>query len=188
MMHKPRTNAAHEIQATPETPPELTVVEPPEDARAPLTPLDQPPAMPARRRREQVHVAPNLLDLVTQAETPAEAAELRKQRNLNAVVRAVLVVGVALSASLMLLGVGLDLVLRRDLPDVTPNLAEVVQRVLELSPSGFLALGLLILIATPILRVLGSLGTLLYWRDWRYAGIAAIVLAVMMTSILLGGE
>jgi uncharacterized membrane protein len=49
-----------------------------------------------------------------------------------------------------------------------------------------LALGLLVLIATPILRVVGSILAFLYERDWRYAGVTTVVLIVVLISLLLG--
>jgi uncharacterized membrane protein len=47
-------------------------------------------------------------------------------------------------------------------------------------------LGLLVLIATPILRVIGSTLAFLYERDWRYALITFVVLLVVTLSLLLG--
>src|SRR5262245_16949641 len=58
---------------------------------------------------------------------------------------------------LMLAGLGLDLLYRRELPAAIPDLGEVFRRAVALRPSGFLALGLLMLIATPVLRVIGSI-------------------------------
>ena len=59
-------------------------------------------------------------------------------------------------------------------------------RVVSLRPSGFLALGLLVLIATPILRVVGSILAFIYERDWRFAGITFLVLIIVMVSLVLG--
>lgn len=56
----------------------------------------------------------------------------------------------------------------------------------ELRPSGFLAAGLLVLIATPILRVAGSIFAFLHERDFLYAGITAFVLLIVLASLLLG--
>ena len=56
---------------------------------------------------------------------------------------------------------------------------------LALRPSGFLAFGLLVLIATLILRVFGSMIAFVYERDWRYAGITFVVFLIVVTSILL---
>jgi uncharacterized membrane protein len=151
------------------------------------TPLTTPSRAPSQRERAQVRVAPHVLDLVTiPAPTPLISEKAREQRDLNAVVHAVLMVGLAISTALMLLGIGLDLFLQRDLPTAVPDLGEVLARVATLRASGFLALGLLVLIATPILRVVGSIIAFLYERDWRYAGITTVVLLVLGVSLLLG--
>jgi uncharacterized membrane protein len=160
------------------------VVAQPESARTPLT---APTRAPSQRERAQVRVAPHVLDLVTiPAPTPQISEQAREQRDLNAVVHGVLMVGLAISTALMLLGIGIDLFSQRDLPTAVPDLGEVLARVAALRPSGFLALGLLVLIATPILRVLGSIVAFLYERDWRYALITTVVLLVLSVSLLVG--
>jgi uncharacterized membrane protein len=138
--------------------------------------------------QRDVHVAPNLRELVTAAPlaTPQEVQVARERRDLNEVVHGVLIIGLVISTALMLTGVGLDLFYQRDLPTAVPDIAEVIRRVLGLRPSGFLALGLLVLIATPILRVVGSIGAFLYERDWRFAAVTTLVLAVLSVSLLLG--
>jgi uncharacterized membrane protein len=162
---------------------EPVVVGQPEAARTPLT----APRAPSQRERAQVRVAPRVLDLVTiPAPTPQVTKTAREQRDLNAVVHGVLMVGLAISTALMLIGIGVDLFLQQDLPTAVPDLGEVLARVAALRPSGFLALGLLVLIATPILRVIGSIIAFLYERDWRYAGITTVVLLVLGVSLLLG--
>ena len=135
-----------------------------------------------------VHVAPNLHELVTAAPlaTPEDMQTAKERRDLNEVVHGVLIIGLVVSTALMLAGVGLALLDQRDLPTVVPDIGDVVGRVLALRPSGFLALGLLVLIATPILRVIGSIGAFLYERDWRFAGVTTLVLAVLIVSLLLG--
>jgi len=45
---------------------------------------------------------------------------------------------------------------------------------------------LLVLIATPILRVAGSIFAFLHERDFLYAGITAFVLLIVLASLLLG--
>ena len=49
-------------------------------------------------------------------------------------------------------------------------------------------LGLMLLIATPVARVLVSLVGFLLQRDRLYAAITAVVLAVLLFSLLLGGR
>lgn len=46
-------------------------------------------------------------------------------------------------------------------------------------------LGVLVLLATPVLRVLSSLIGFAAEKDWIYTGITAVVLAVLMLSIVI---
>jgi uncharacterized membrane protein len=145
-------------------------------------------AHPRRAGLRDIHVAANLHELV--AATPLVASEedllAKERRDLNEVVHGVLIVGLAVSTFLMLVGVGLALFEQRDLPTTVPDVGDVIGRVFALRPSGFVALGLLVLIATPILRVVGSIGAFLYERDWRFAAITSLVLGVLVVSLLLG--
>ena len=135
----------------------------------------------------RVHVAPDLLDLIlTPPATPKERLELEHTRDLNGVIHRVLVIGLFASTAAMLAGVVLAAVRHRALATAAPDISGVWARIEALRPSGFLALGILILIATPILRVLGSFVVFLYERDWRYAGVTLIVLLVLAASLLLG--
>ncbi|MCW5852168.1 MAG: DUF1634 domain-containing protein [Anaerolineae bacterium] len=113
-------------------------------------------------------------------------AEAEARRDLNDVVHKVLVIGLLLSTVILVFGVLLGLVEHRPLPDTTLSVGEAVSRAVGLRPSGFLNLGLLVLIVTPILRVIGSIFVFIHERDWRYAGITALVLAVMLFSLLSG--
>jgi uncharacterized membrane protein len=142
---------------------------------------------PASAQRGAVHVAPNIRELVRAAPlAPQETQAAQERRDLNQVVHGVLIIGLVASTALMLTGVGLDLFEQRELPTAVPSIGEVIGRFLALRPSGFLALGLLALIATPILRVIGSIGAFVYERDWRYAGVTTLVLVVLIISLLLG--
>jgi uncharacterized membrane protein len=163
----------------------VVVISVPSSAATPQTFTERAPT-PALR--EAVHVVPNIRELVTAAPiaTPQEVLVAKERRDLNEIVHGVLIVGLIISTVLMLAGVGLDLFSQRELPASVPDIGEVISRVLVLRPSGFLALGLLVLIATPILRVIGSLGAFLYARDWRFAGATTLVLAVLIVSLLLG--
>lgn len=135
-----------------------------------------------------VHVAANLYALVAASPLAISEKDLlaKEQRDLNEVVHRVLIVGLAISTALMLAGVALALFEQRDLPTTVPDIHDVFNRVAALRPSGFVALGLLVLIATPILRVVGSIGAFLYEHDWRFAAITSLVLGVLAVSLLLG--
>ncbi|HVO38371.1 MAG TPA: DUF1634 domain-containing protein [Spirochaetia bacterium] len=62
----------------------------------------------------------------------------------------------------------------------------VLKEALALRSEAIIQLGLLLLIAVPIVRVAVSLIAYLLERDWLYVGVTALVLAVLAFS-LLGG-
>ena len=150
--------------------------------------LKVPQAKPASPNvKAEVTVATNLSDLVTgKLETPEEAQAVERRHEINTVVHRVLIVGLMISTVLILIGLGLDLVRHRQVPTAAPTFRQVFRRTAELRPSGFLTLGLLVLIATPVMRVIGSTFAFLYERDWRYALITFVVLVVVTLSLLLG--
>jgi uncharacterized membrane protein len=53
-------------------------------------------------------------------------------------------------------------------------------------PTGFLDLGLLVLLATPAARVLALLVAFARRREWLFAGISAVVVAILALSAVLG--
>jgi uncharacterized membrane protein len=123
----------------------------------------------------------SLLGEVLAAKVPAA-----ERRDVDAVVHRLLVVGLGLSSLLMVLGLVLDVVLHRQIPATIPDLGEMLARVLAGRPSGFLSLGLLVLLATPIVRVIGSIAAFVHERDWRYALVSSLVLLVVILSVVLG--
>ncbi|WNZ48506.1 DUF1634 domain-containing protein [Leptolyngbya boryana CZ1] len=69
-------------------------------------------------------------------------------------------------------------------PAIYRSPSGVVQALLEGHRRGIIQLGLLVLIATPILRVLLSLVTFLRWRDYTYAAITFLVLSGLIYSFV----
>ncbi len=67
------------------------------------------------------------------------------------------------------------------------NLAGMVQNIRALHSEGIIQLGLLMLIATPILRVLFSLVAFALERDVVYVLVTAIVLAVLLYGLVERG-
>jgi len=115
-------------------------------------------------------------------------------RSVERVVSLVLRVGVLLSV--VLLGAGLALLLfgkgpARGMsigapPAYPRNLRDMALGVLSLDPGSILVLGSLVLIATPFTRVASSIAVFLAKRDWIYAGITALVLAILLFSVFVG--
>jgi len=115
--------------------------------------------------------------------------------------------GVLLSAAVILYGLSLAAATRdtgyapiqpHHLPDIlafhpaagpgyfptTP--ATVLRAALAGKPYAIIGLGMLLLIATPVLRVALSVVFFLAQRDWLYAGITVFVLAVLLLSLIVG--
>jgi uncharacterized membrane protein len=137
---------------------------------------------------DAVEVLPNVLQLLTAAEFGPEIPEIvRQRRRLNKVVHAMLVAGLAFSTAAMGTGLGLCLVSKAPLPSEILPLSGIAEGMKNLSPSAFLSLGLLLLIGTPVLRVLGTLIMFVLTREWRYVFLTLLVLAIISAGIMAGG-
>jgi uncharacterized membrane protein len=117
----------------------------------------------------------------------------QQMRRAELIISYVLRGGVLLSAGVILLGVILfyiryaansHSVYTQTYPH---SLGGVVQGVTHGNPLALIALGLLILLATPTLRVVISIVTFAIERDWLYTAITALVLLILLVSFLLGG-
>jgi uncharacterized membrane protein YfcA/uncharacterized membrane protein len=66
------------------------------------------------------------------------------------------------------------------------TLSQVAAGLRVWQPQAVIMLGLLLLIATPIIRVVASMVAFGFERDWKYVIITLLVLAILMLSLLLG--
>lgn len=66
------------------------------------------------------------------------------------------------------------------------TVVEIVKSMLSFRGRGFIQFGFLLLIATPVLRVLMSLLFFLRQRDWIYTVLTALVLALLLGSLFYG--
>src|SRR5258708_19516425 len=111
----------------------------------------------------------------------------------NAIIGWILQCGVILSAAVILLGLimfpfhpgGFSTARLLSFPQ---TLGEVWAGLLILRPQAVITLGLLLLIATPVVRVAVSLVAFALERDRRYVIITLAVLAILMISIFLVGN
>ena len=69
-------------------------------------------------------------------------------------------------------------------PEELRSISGIVHEALHFSGRGLIQFGLLILIATPVARVVFSLLAFLYERDWTYVVVTAMVLALLLYSLL----
>jgi uncharacterized membrane protein len=108
------------------------------------------------------------------------------------VISAVLRGGVLLSAAIIALGTTMffwqALTGRGSVGgDAIPHtLGDTLAGVAAGSPAAIVVLGLLVLLATPLLRIIVSVATFARERDWRYVAITLLVLAILLLSFALG--
>jgi uncharacterized membrane protein len=109
----------------------------------------------------------------------------------RALVSGVLIVGVVTSAVLITVGFATSLVVGwggslRGLPATTlpsSNFSAVATGLRELRPIAFAQAGLLVLIATPVIRVMASVLAFAFEGDRLYAAITVAVLAILLVSL-----
>lgn len=124
-------------------------------------------------------------------ETTAGAPEKdRRLRQAELAISHVLRGGVVISAAIILLGVVwfyLQMAITGHATLTYPHtVVEVAQQLAQGDPLALVALGLLILLLTPILRVAISIVIFALERDWLYTVITLIVLLILLVSLLLG--
>jgi uncharacterized membrane protein len=105
-------------------------------------------------------------------------------------------VGVTLSAVLVFVGGVLYLYkygavrphyrIFRGEPEVIRSIPAVVRFALAEHSRGIIQAGLLLLIATPVARVVFSVYAFARERDWLYVGVTLLVLAILLYSLVWG--
>ena len=105
---------------------------------------------------------------------------------IERMVSRILMIGIAISVTLMVIGLVLGFFNSQGMPKHVVPLADLPSLLRAFDPAAYLSLGLIVLIATPFVRVLGSIIAFAREGDRRYVIITAVVLAVMCLSVLLG--
>jgi uncharacterized membrane protein len=119
--------------------------------------------------------------VIDDRELRALAAEQRIGRLLIAL--AYVSVGVLMAGVVLLFGAGISPLAGGpglDLPALGGQLA-------RLEPAGFLWLGMLAVIATPVSRVVLAAVTYLREGDWSMVGVALAILAIIAVGVATGG-
>jgi uncharacterized membrane protein len=73
-------------------------------------------------------------------------------------------------------------------PSALRGVLPVIRGALHLESRAVIQLGLLLLIATPVARVIFSIGAFLMERDRTYAVVSLVVLGILFYSLLGGGS
>ncbi len=97
-----------------------------------------------------------------------------------------LVVGVVVGMVLLIGGFILTLAGRGGLTAISLRWLPAARAALHLRAGGFYSLGLLALILTPFIRVIGSMIAFALARDWRFVAVTGAVLVIMIVSIAVG--
>jgi len=100
----------------------------------------------------------------------------------------VIISAVVIAIGLLLMSLQPDTFAPAQFQQFPHTFAQVATGVLDLRPQAVIALGLLLLIATPVLRVAVSLVTFAVERDWRFVVITLLVLLILLFSIFFGGQ
>jgi uncharacterized membrane protein len=123
--------------------------------------------------------------------------DLRQDQRMDQIMAVLLRSGVLLAASLVFIG-GIVYLSRHDLPAINYRVFQgepqelrtvsgILREAAKFHGRGLIQLGLLILIATPVARVLFSVFAFVYEKDWTYMAITVIVLALLCYSLFGGG-
>ncbi|HEY2459990.1 MAG TPA: DUF1634 domain-containing protein [Candidatus Acidoferrum sp.] len=129
--------------------------------------------------------------------TNLQNAEIIADRRMDNVMAALLRTGVALAAAFVF-GGGIIFLVRHRVPVTNYKVFQgeptelrtvpgIFREALALHGRGLIQLGLLLLIATPVARVVFSVVAFSYERDWKYVFVTLIVLGLLFYS-LSGGH
>jgi uncharacterized membrane protein len=108
------------------------------------------------------------------------------RRRVDHIVYGVLFGGVIAASVLLGVGICVALVERQSLPRSLASPGDTLRGLLHLRPDALVSAGLMVLMITPVVRVIGSVAAFAVARDLRYALVAAAVLLTMATSIYWG--
>jgi uncharacterized membrane protein len=106
---------------------------------------------------------------------------------MEVIISNVLKIGVLISAAFLIIGLSM-LILTGDTscPTGDMSLEWFISGLGAVTPSHIIFTGFLILVSTPILRIAASVMIYLQQRDYAFAAITGIVLAVMLYSLTMG--
>jgi len=120
----------------------------------------------------------------------------RQDQRIDQIMAILLRTGVFLAASLVLTG-GVTFLVRHPQPATNYRVFQgepeefrtipgILREAAKFHGRGLIQLGLLILIATPVARVIFSVFAFLYQNDWIYVAVTLVVLALLCYSLFSG--
>ncbi len=103
---------------------------------------------------------------------------------LNRWVRLVLVIGMWVSMTLLVAGLAWYAV-AQSTGNITLGPLQAIDAILQGDPIGLISLGILCLIATPLLRILTSFAVFAQTKEWKFVLVSAIVLAIIVLAVFV---
>lgn len=118
----------------------------------------------------------------------AKAVEKRIDVDLNHILHYVLLIGVGVSIAVMLIGLVLLAFNPGAASHQTGPMGAAVASALRGNPTAIITVGIILLMATPAIRVVTCIIGFLVERDWLYTGIAVAVAVVLAISMFIAAE
>jgi len=125
-------------------------------------------------------------DARAEAGVPPERTHEAMHGGVDRMVRDTLIAGVTLGMALLGVGLVLTLAGRGGLAHTSLRAVPAFRAAAHGRAAGFYSLGLLALILTPFIRVIGSIVVFAAARDWRFVAVTSAVLVIMLASIAVG--
>lgn len=113
-------------------------------------------------------------------------AVVREVENLNRLISHTLLAGVVSSVLVVAAGIAWSLLSARGLPEASAPVSRLLPGLLSADPGAIVALGILILVLTPMARVVLSGVFFAVERERVYVAIALIVLANLLIGFTFG--
>jgi len=111
----------------------------------------------------------------------------RADAQLSRYVKYALRGGMFVSLALLIMGLALFALSPSSGSTTVLGPLEAINSILNGEPLGVISLGILFLIATPLVGVIASLSVFLKAREWRFVLVALAVLAVALLAVLVKG-
>ncbi len=112
--------------------------------------------------------------------------DVNEEHQVEHLVHYVLRVGVSASAILLMAGLSLVLIRGTPRPEVAPPLSEILRQAFMANGVDLIYLGLLLLMITPVVRVMMLIYGYARIGWWRFALISLLVLLLLCTGLALG--
>jgi uncharacterized membrane protein len=114
--------------------------------------------------------------------------DTNKERQIDHLIHYTLLTGVYMSAILLMAGLFIVLVRGTPRPEVAPPLSEILHQAFMANGVDLIYLGLLLLMITPVARVMMLIYGYARIGWWRFALISVLVLLLLGTGLALGIE